>query len=357
MNDVQVFSNDQFEVTARENGSEIEFDAAQIARNLGFTTVATSGNETIRWSRINNYLDEFGFRQQVTKGGYIPETYVYLLAMKANNEVAVSFQKFIAFDVLPEIRKNKVYIDPSATDQEIDHAVKFSTPQKRRKQLMEATIDGEQSIFATYDQIGEYISNWTADEKVKVLKHVELALLDKKDTYGTDIAFVAKVEELLRKVAKDIDKIRNWQNGAQKRELSKANKQLNAKLNELEPIDINQYYRLPHHPFTENSMYKPITLNKWGKSEAYRNWQMYFPYFKMPDENELDVDWDKPVKIYLAYDCLPSYDIQNFHKSAIDMIFDYYGQDDGVVSNVDIKTNKHVDSLSDGRIYFYLCNE
>ena len=52
--------------------------------------------------------------------------------------------------MLPSIRKNKVYIDPTATDQEIDHAVRFATPQKRRNLLMSATIDGENSVFAVY---------------------------------------------------------------------------------------------------------------------------------------------------------------------------------------------------------------
>ena len=66
---------------------------------LGFTTVATSGNEVVRWSRVNSYLSEFGVP---TSGHdeYIPESVFYLLAMKANNETAKKFQVWVATEVL-----------------------------------------------------------------------------------------------------------------------------------------------------------------------------------------------------------------------------------------------------------------
>lgn len=36
-------------------------NAEDVARGLGFTTVAKSGNEVVRWARVNTYLHEFGF--------------------------------------------------------------------------------------------------------------------------------------------------------------------------------------------------------------------------------------------------------------------------------------------------------
>lgn len=81
------------------------------ARGLGFTTVATSGNECVRWARVENYLAELGFHE----GGYlpdntfIPENIFYRLAMKARNEVAVAFQAKVADEILPSIRKTGSY--------------------------------------------------------------------------------------------------------------------------------------------------------------------------------------------------------------------------------------------------------
>src|SRR5699024_5211265 len=88
-------------------GDQILFDAEQVARSLGFTTVAKSGNVTIRWSRVNSYLPSNS--PQVAKGDLIPEPLVYKLAFKAQNEIAEKFQDWLAIDVIPSIRKTGSY--------------------------------------------------------------------------------------------------------------------------------------------------------------------------------------------------------------------------------------------------------
>ena len=62
-----------------------------VARGLGFTYVAASGNEVVRWKRVEGYLKELGV---ATCGydEYIPESVFYRLAMKAKNEVAEACQ-------------------------------------------------------------------------------------------------------------------------------------------------------------------------------------------------------------------------------------------------------------------------
>lgn len=57
-----------------------------VARGFGLTTVAKSGNEVVRWARVNNYLHEFGFSQHVGKDDFLPENMVYRLGSKASNE-------------------------------------------------------------------------------------------------------------------------------------------------------------------------------------------------------------------------------------------------------------------------------
>ncbi|MCR0163283.1 ORF6C domain-containing protein [[Clostridium] innocuum] len=79
-----------------------------VARGLGFTTVATSGNEVIRWSRVRKYLQELN-TPTCGDTDYIPEQVFYMLAMKANNEAAKEFQRKIAYEIIPEIRKTGCY--------------------------------------------------------------------------------------------------------------------------------------------------------------------------------------------------------------------------------------------------------
>lgn len=75
-----------------------------VARGLGFTRIAQSGNEVVRWDRVYKYLTELGV---LTCGddGFIPENIFYQLAMKARNKSAKKFQVKIADEVLPKCRQ------------------------------------------------------------------------------------------------------------------------------------------------------------------------------------------------------------------------------------------------------------
>jgi len=81
-----------------------------VARGLGFTTVATSGNECVRWERVRGYLVDMKF---IPASGdapeFIPENIFYRLAMKAKNETAEAFQIKVADEILPSIRKTGQY--------------------------------------------------------------------------------------------------------------------------------------------------------------------------------------------------------------------------------------------------------
>ncbi len=75
---------------------------------MGFTQRAASGNEVVRWERVNKYLTDFGIIP--TSGdGYIPENIFYRLAMKAKNAVAEAFQAEVADEILPAIRRHGMY--------------------------------------------------------------------------------------------------------------------------------------------------------------------------------------------------------------------------------------------------------
>ena len=80
-----------------------------VARGLGFTRIAASGNEVIRWERINGYLKEFGM-PSCGHEDFIPENIFYRLAMKAKSETAERFQAFVADEILPSIRKHGAYM-------------------------------------------------------------------------------------------------------------------------------------------------------------------------------------------------------------------------------------------------------
>lgn len=102
-------------VRGYEEDGVVYANAEDIAKGLGFTQ--TKNNvEYVRWERVNEYLNGFGYSPEVGKESFIPENIVYLLSMKADNETAIKFQMLLANEVIPSIRKNGMY----ATDVTID---------------------------------------------------------------------------------------------------------------------------------------------------------------------------------------------------------------------------------------------
>lgn len=129
----QKFENNLFQLEVKTENGEPMFDAETVARSLGFTTVAKSGNVTVRWNRVNKYLKKY-LSTQVSKNDFISEPMVYKLAFKANNALAEKFQDWLATEVLPQIRKHGMY----ATDELVDNPdllIEVATKLKEEKTL------------------------------------------------------------------------------------------------------------------------------------------------------------------------------------------------------------------------------
>jgi len=96
-----------------------------IARGLGQIRYDYKGGksyERIDWGRIKQWLVDFALiNRESDIPEYIPEQYVYILAMKASNETAKAFQRKLAFEIIPQIRRTGGYIPvkPEMSDLEI----------------------------------------------------------------------------------------------------------------------------------------------------------------------------------------------------------------------------------------------
>ena len=89
----------------------IWFNAEDVARGLGFVEdkkFSTSGENYVRWERLNSYLADYSY-PPIKADDYLPENMVYRLAMKANNQTAKAFQTKIADEILPTLRKTGSY--------------------------------------------------------------------------------------------------------------------------------------------------------------------------------------------------------------------------------------------------------
>lgn len=121
-----------------------------VARGLGFTRVAASGNEVVMWSRVEGYLKDLGVHT-CAHDDYIPENIFYRLAMKAKNETAEKFQTLIADEVVPAIRKHGGYLTPAKVEEVLlnpDTIIQLATQLKasREKAMKLEAINSELTV-------------------------------------------------------------------------------------------------------------------------------------------------------------------------------------------------------------------
>ncbi|MDT1995657.1 phage antirepressor [Carnobacterium divergens] len=161
MTNLQKFNNELFQLEVKSENGESLFNVGSVARSLGITRIATSGNEVIRWERVNKYLGESC--PQVGTGDFISEPMVYKLAFKANNEVAEKFQDWLAVEVLPSIRKHGAYATPQTIESIIanpDFGIQLLSnlkEEKEKNQLLKNTLEEQkpQVVFAKAVEVSQ----------------------------------------------------------------------------------------------------------------------------------------------------------------------------------------------------------
>lgn len=97
----EIFNVDGVECYEKDGTAYLKLET--VARGLGFTTIAASGNKIVRWNTVYGYLSDLKVVAGSCNGNYrencpefIPENIFYRLAMKAKNETAEKFQAKVA---------------------------------------------------------------------------------------------------------------------------------------------------------------------------------------------------------------------------------------------------------------------
>lgn len=138
----QVFSFKDKNLNVVEKNGEVYFDAEQSAIGMGISQIK-SDKLYVRWERVREYLNS----PQVGKGDYITEPQFYELAIKANNQIARKFQRWVTHEVLPSIRKHGAYMTPETIEKAIynpDFIINLATQLKDEQAKTAAlTADNE----------------------------------------------------------------------------------------------------------------------------------------------------------------------------------------------------------------------
>lgn len=155
-NNVQVFDG----MKVKEVNGQLMFDAETAAIGMGISFVAKSGNEVVRWTRVNDYLKLSTSGQPLQRGDFITESQLYKLAIKANNPVADKFQDWITEEVVPSIRKTGGYGVQTMTNEE-KIAVIAQGNVEFRQELDEVkdTVDGLKKNFGMPEELATQIKD------------------------------------------------------------------------------------------------------------------------------------------------------------------------------------------------------
>lgn len=181
-----------------------------VARGLGFTTVAASGNEVVRWNTVYGYLTDLKVVAGSCNGSYkdncpdfIPENIFYRLAMKAKNETAEHFQAKVADEIIPSIRRHGAY----ATDKVIDQIIEdpdfgirllnnLKEEKEKRRKLEQEKKALEQETIAMDKKISELTPKANYVDIILQSPSTVLATQIAQDYGMSAKAFNKKLEEL-----------------------------------------------------------------------------------------------------------------------------------------------------------------
>lgn len=161
-----------------------------VARGLGFTRIAASGNKVIMWSRVEKYLEDLGVHTCAHED-FIPENIFYRLAMKAKNETAEKFQALVADEIIPSIRKNGIYATDNVIDEILnnpDYGIQLLTKLKEERQ---ARVEAERKNAILTHVNKTYTMTEIAKElNLKSAIQLNKLLADKKIQYSVNGTWV-----------------------------------------------------------------------------------------------------------------------------------------------------------------------
>ena len=162
-----------------ENGV-VYLNLEDISRKLGFTQRTRNGNEIVRWERVEKYLIVLNFIAPTNgctenQGNisdrlpeYIPENMVYRLAMKANNQLANSFQEKLANEIIPMIRRTKMYMAKSLWDRLISHPSELGKVFTEYGRQIEELTKANNDLQEKNDELEYEVDDLTYDLEMEI---------------------------------------------------------------------------------------------------------------------------------------------------------------------------------------------
>lgn len=351
------FDNGDFYLNVKDIDGDLFFNVETVARNLGFEKVETkNGKEyrSIRIARVAEYLKAFDQKwSKIKRTDFIPEHAVYLLAMKANNDIAVKFQLWLATEVIPSIRQNGAYVSSDITKKQEFELDNFSTIKRIKDYFLTSNIENlEEDINSCI----KYNKTKDIKTKNKIKSSIIHSLKIRKENAisSSKAAFAL----LLSDAISDLNaKIKFSSACSYGQKISKQNKwikELEEYVNFIDP-QFDEYTKIDCHGFSTNFTLDTNASGHIVASQSYDNWKKKFPIEQLPNIDH--IDFNDFVYVWLKFDHVSHIDVQNLSKTFVDMLCSVNNVDDKMVQIMRCSTNDYVDKYKDGKIYVCIKNE
>ena len=376
---VNNFEGTNVGIITDENGNVL-FELYSIGIALGHTKTNTAKGKVYiqcRKDRVDKNIENAGIVPLVHNGlTYLNEEMLYDFMLEARTDKCKAFRKWVTSEVLPSINRNGGYIIDNASEEQINKLTKYSLP-KLKNTFKTENIE---LIHNTYQDVKEFYKYKVRDTdfRVKVMKNIEQGLKDRIEIYSGDSKYLALIticDDLIKIIKEDKESLRLKISGGRMayktRIINNQGKLINEKNEELSKLEnaiailnpsLSEYMVLDTHPLSENYMYETVVSDYTGKNimvktNTYNNWIRNFPSHQLLNKEDLNIDWNVPIVVFLKYDCLDRFDLQNFTKSILDQVITRdYLEDDKIVDKVILERNKTVKSYGEGRIYICIKN-
>lgn len=348
---IQVLNNKEFgQLRTTQINNKTYFVGKDVATALGYSNT----NDAIS-RHCKGVVKHEGLKINGTELALISEGDVYRLIIKSKLPAAEQFESWVMDEVLPAIRANGAYVSASITSDQESKLLKYGTPLARRNHLLTTPIENlEAEIKACMD----YNKRKTVQEKVTIRKHMT-RLIDERKELATSTAQKLWLEEVKLDVIKKMSttKSKSYANKLFKskktvEELSNTIEEakdyvdkLEAHCEDMYPAQSN-FATIDIHPFSVNSMYT-IGFNGRVRTKTYNNWINKFPATSWGN-----LECDKNYAIYLQFECLDSFDVDNLSKSIVDQIVRDTGVDDKNFIFISATKVKEVETYGEGKIHY-----
>ena len=206
----------------------------------------------------------------------------------------------------------------------------------------------------------QYISTAELERNARLINNEDIVVgciefikkIDSVCDFSLDTAQFTTYKELRNKIEiKKLNLLIQGRGGKKASRTRKVNK---------EKRTYSDWIVIPVHGFSVNYMYTVGNNGKMVRSNAYNNWRKNFPHELIPTDMELWQEYgiymDSDLGLEMEFIAKEEFDVDNFSKALIDVLWQNFGNDDNNVIETKCTRIGTCDSYDKGLIRFRVYN-